>query len=282
MKSSSAPLSPRAPNVDAPLIMPQLRGLLSLLLAALVLAQQAAANVEKTIFLGPQTINVPQQGPTFDNLHLDVLSPAADLAIRTRLQAEFPNSTSGSRGKATWLLLDDLTPGQRYEVRVCWAATQPTAFTLEAYEIPAVWNTPALISSLAEYSSSRIREDEAAGDGNAVGSPDSKPKPNNKPRKTRPSPGSKERHASMLLLQILAAADYYTDNQTLMSNVAPVHVDIILDPFIMNILPQSLAPTVGYVLFIATVFWFVAQRTAAWVQKLAVDGSRQLSSKKDQ
>lgn len=105
--------------------MPQPRGLLilSLLLGALALAQQAAANVEKTIFLGPETINVPQQNPTFDNLHLDVLSPAADLAIRTHLQAEFPNSTSGSRGKATWLLLDDLTPGQRYEVRVCWAAT---------------------------------------------------------------------------------------------------------------------------------------------------------------
>lgn len=145
-----------------------------------------------------------------------------------------------------------------------------------------MWDTPALISSLAEYSSSRIQEGEAAGDGNAVYSPDSKPRPNKKPRKTRPASGSKERHASMLLLQILAAADYYTDNQTLMSNVAPVHVDIILDPFIMNALPQSLAPTVGYVLFVAAAFWFVAQRAAAWVQKLAVDGSRQLSSKKDQ
>lgn len=112
-------------------------------------------------------------------------------------------------------------------------------------------------------------------------SPGSKPKPKNKPRKTSPAFRGKERHTSMLLLQILAAADYYTDNQTLMSNVAPVHVDIILDPFIMNVLPQSLAPTVGYVLFVAAVFWFVAQRVAAWVQKLAIDGSRQLSSKKD-
>ncbi|KAL8368372.1 hypothetical protein RB599_004023 [Gaeumannomyces hyphopodioides] len=266
---------------------PVMPGLLSLLLGALALAQQAAANVEKTIFLGPETINVPQQGPAFDNLRLHVLSPAADLAIRTHLQAEFPNSTSGSPGRATWLLLDDLTPGQRYEVRVCWAATvrhthffQPTAFTLEAYEIPVVWDTPALISSLAEYSSSRIQEDEA-GDG-VLDKPSSKSSKPRKPRKTGPEFRGKEHHASMLLLQILAAADYYTDNQTLMSNVAPVHVDIILDPFILNVLPQSLAPTVVYVLFVAAIFWFVAQRAAAWVQKLAVDGSQSRSSKKEQ
>ncbi|KAL8397332.1 hypothetical protein RB594_004162 [Gaeumannomyces avenae] len=252
-------------------------GLLSLLLGALTLARQAAANVEKTIFLGPETINVPQQGPTFDSLRLDVLSPAADLTVRTHLQAEFPNGTSGSRGRATWLLLDDLTPGQRYEVRVCWAATQPTAFTLETYEIPVVWETPALISSLAEYSSSRIQEDEAEDD--VVDKQGSKP---GKQRKTSPQSRAKEHQASMLLLQILAAADYYTDNQTLMSNVAPVHVDIILDPFILNVLPQSLAPTVVYVLFVAAIFWFVAQRAAAWVQKLAVDGSRPQSSKKEQ
>jgi hypothetical protein len=107
-----------------------LPGLLpSLCFGNILLLQQAAANVEKTIFLGPDTINVPHQSPTFDDLQLDVLSPASreSRSVRTHLSAEFP-TRDRSRGKATWLLLDDLTPGRRYEVRVCWAATVSDAF----------------------------------------------------------------------------------------------------------------------------------------------------------
>jgi hypothetical protein len=42
--------------------------------------------------------------------------------VRTRLNASFPTNTA-SKGTATWVLLDGLSPGARYEVRICWLAT---------------------------------------------------------------------------------------------------------------------------------------------------------------
>lgn len=83
------------------------------------------SNTEKTIFLGPETVRVPSQQPTLSDLHLEVLTPQAHdnkWSLRTALPRQFPNSTH-PHGPATWLLLDNLTQGQRYELRVCWAAT---------------------------------------------------------------------------------------------------------------------------------------------------------------
>lgn len=82
-----------------------------------------------------------------------------------------------------------------------------------------------------------------------------------------------------MLLQILAAADYYTTNKTLMSDVPPVYVDIILDPYVFNLLPRSLLPTIGYVVVVAVLSWFLAWRIAGWVRTVAVEPDR---SKKDQ
>ena len=79
------------------------------------------ANTEKAIFIGPLSVNIPSAHPTLEDLHVDTLTPT-NWAIRTHLEARFP-SISSPHGKATWLILDDLTEGQRYEVRVCWAAT---------------------------------------------------------------------------------------------------------------------------------------------------------------
>jgi len=79
------------------------------------------ANVEKTIFVAPPTVNIPQQHPTIEDLHLDVLTPD-NWSLRTRLAADFPNDKA-LEGKISWFLLDNLTPSQRYEVRVCWPAT---------------------------------------------------------------------------------------------------------------------------------------------------------------
>jgi len=94
------------------------------LLAALLLACSvgpAAANIKKAIFLGPEAVTVPVAHPTLDDLGLDVLTPD-DWVLRTHLRAEFPRNAS-DRGRPSWLLLDGLAPGRRYEVRVCWAAT---------------------------------------------------------------------------------------------------------------------------------------------------------------
>ena len=62
----------------------------------------------------------------------------------------------------------------------------------------------------------------------------------------------------MLLLQIHAAADYFTLNKTLMSVVPPVRVDVILDRYLMNVFPQSLLPTAMYITVLAVIGWFVS------------------------
>lgn len=80
-------------------------------------------NVEKTIFLGPDPINIhnPQQQPNIDTLNLEVLSPL-NTTLRRAVPASFPTSTF-SKGSEAWFLLDRLRAQQRYEVRICWAAT---------------------------------------------------------------------------------------------------------------------------------------------------------------
>ncbi|KAI0163363.1 hypothetical protein BJ166DRAFT_292527 [Pestalotiopsis sp. NC0098] len=231
-------------------------------LAAGLFVATALANTEKAIFLGPETVNIPPTHPNLEDLHIDTLTPA-QWAVRTHLDAQFP--TDGARfGSATWLALDELTEGQRYEVRVCWAATQPTEFRLNTYELNTVFETPELISELSEYSWSRQPKDGDHSENAETHKPASK----------------KERQASILLLQILAAADYFTTNQTLMAEVPPVLVDIILDPYIFNILPRSLVPTVGYIVIIAVFSWFLASRISTWIRGLAA--SQQSPTKKDQ
>jgi hypothetical protein len=92
------------------------------LLTLLFLFTSAAlANTEKAIFLGPEPVPIPLTHPTLSDLHLDTLTPT-NLTLRTQLAAQFP-SAAHPQGTATWLVLDNLTPHQRYEVRVCWAAT---------------------------------------------------------------------------------------------------------------------------------------------------------------
>lgn len=79
------------------------------------------ANTEKTIFLGPASLRVPVEHPTLEDLHLEALSPQY-WSLRTYVDAEFPTSSS-KYGKSSWYLLHGLQEGQRYEVRICWAAT---------------------------------------------------------------------------------------------------------------------------------------------------------------
>lgn len=59
-----------------------------------------------------------------------------------------------------------------------------------------------------------------------------------------------------------------------MSNVPPVYVDIILDPFIFNVLPQSLVPTVGYIVVVAIVSWFIAHQVSLWIRNVATEPSQ--------
>lgn len=55
-----------------------------------------------------------------------------------------------------------------------------------------------------------------------------------------------------------------------MSDPPPVLVDLILDPFVYNVLPRSLIPTVGYVIAISIVTWFVARWSVTKLRAIAV------------
>jgi len=216
-----------------------------------ILVTIASANTEKAIFLAPEKQHTPVEHPTLDDLNLQVLTPAHP-SLRTHLHAEFPGSDT-KHGLASWFLLDQLREGQRYEVRVCWAATQPTSFRLETFEIPVVFEHPDLITSLAEYSDGQTSpETSELNDPSIYASA---------------NPDGKKAN-SILFLQIFAAADYYTTNKTLMENVPPVFVDIILDPFVFNVLPKSLLPTVSYIIILAISSWFLSSFISAWLHKV--------------
>ena len=78
-------------------------------------------NVEKTIFIGPESIDnyILTQQPSLDALNLEILNPA-EYFLRRQLNPAKPGSLKGSEA---WFVLDRLKHKQRYEVRVCWAAT---------------------------------------------------------------------------------------------------------------------------------------------------------------
>ncbi|KAG8163989.1 hypothetical protein KVR01_005907 [Diaporthe batatas] len=205
----------------------------------------AAANVEKTIFLGPEPVNIPSQQPSLSALNIDTLTPDDDnWSLRTHIDASFPTQDS-SRGSSSWFILDGLAEGRRYEVRICWLATQPTAFRLETHTLPEVFDTPELITSLHNYSTSRRGEptttrrpyqDGTTGDGHG------------------------DRLSSVLFLRVDAAADYFTTDAALMRRPEPVLADLILDPFVLNVLPRTLAPAAGLAVLAAALSWALASR----------------------
>ncbi|KAL6919428.1 hypothetical protein ACHAPO_003858 [Fusarium lateritium] len=220
-----------------------------LVLAAVVTS--VLANVEKAIFTAPALLPIPQQKPSLADLRLPVLTPEAS-EIRTNLSRVFPSKAKDyASGAATWVLLDNLNPGQRYEFRVCWAAIQPTNFILDVFGLDTVWETPELIQSLAGYAFSR--QDEGG-----------------ELHEELPQPGEKERKVSLLLLQIKTSADYFTDDEALMKDPPAVLVDLILDPYLFNVVPRSLIPTAGYIVVLAVVSWFVATSVASRLQAIAV------------
>ncbi|KAF7628297.1 hypothetical protein AFLA_003658 [Aspergillus flavus NRRL3357] len=204
--------------------------LLQYLLLLCTLAFPAIANVEKTIFIAPQPLIIPTVDPTLDDLGLDRLSSSSPV-LRTRINATFP--TNEFPGTDSWYFLENLTPGQRYEVRVCWLATskQPTAFTLTTHTLPQAIDDPALFSSISLYSQAHLAS----------------PQSNTVPRKSSSFHDQAPTSDSVLFLRVTAAADYFSLNKALMENVPPVAADIILDPFLWNIFPQSLVPTACYI-----------------------------------
>lgn len=123
-------------------------------------------------------------------------------------------------------------------------AQQPTDFWLDTFTITHVFDTPELISSLAGFSD-RART-----------SP---------PLTLGYTADSSSTAQSVLFLRVQAAASYYSTNKTLMEYPPLVDADIILDPFILNLLPRSLAPTAIYITVVALAAWFISGYTYRWI-----------------
>jgi len=124
-------------------------------------------------------------------------------------------------------------------------------FDLAVYELDTVWQTPELIQSLANYSFSRQDQETVL-------------------TKESTQTEGREREASVLLLQIKSSADYFTNDAALMKVPSPVHVDLILDPYLYGIVPHSLVPTAGYLVLVGAVAWFVSRSVASRLQTITV------------
>ncbi|KAH9882795.1 hypothetical protein J1614_000161 [Plenodomus biglobosus] len=219
-----------------------LASLLPCILALTLVACTVKANVEKTIFLAPSPVALPNVPPSLDGLHLHLLSPL-DSILPIQLPVQFP-SDSLPRGLESWFLLHGLQGGRRYEVRVCWPATQPTDFWLDTFTLTQLHHTPARIDSLTRYSE-QVQD-----------IPNTKADLSIAPQ-------------SILFLRIQAAASYYSTNRTLMDFPPPVHADLILDPFILNVFPQSLAPVAIYITAVAIGAWFLSAYIYRWLLSVA-------------
>ena len=83
----------------------------------------AFANVEKTIFIAPSGSDVTyiSERRALAALNIETLSPGSNTLRRAISRTG--TSRESSVVTSTWYSLTDLNPAQRYEVRICWAAT---------------------------------------------------------------------------------------------------------------------------------------------------------------
>ncbi|KAL7950572.1 hypothetical protein V8C42DRAFT_306904 [Trichoderma barbatum] len=240
------------------------KSLTLLLLPVLTLISPSQANTEKVIFTAPPPVSLSSLDAIHQNL--PVLGPSTSWSVRTNLSRVFPPSQQDDeQGYASWLLLDDLTPGQRYELRVCWSALEPTAFNLDTYPLTTILSTPALLQSLTQHAKSTQHHHHQQSH-----------------QKVSTSNGpNNDDDDSVLLLRVLAAADYFSHHSSLMHDPPPVLVDLILDPYIYNVLPQSLVPTVCYLVVVGVVSWFVAKWVAGSLSAIASSATNDQTKKQN-
>ncbi|KAI5855839.1 hypothetical protein BZA05DRAFT_369420 [Tricharina praecox] len=202
---------------------------LAIVLACLL--QLAAANVEKEIFLGPPASTDPDVSLAG---HLVPQLASSEhcsncRAIRTRLNTSFVG-----KGVEHWVRVNGLEEGRRYEVRICWAATQPTDFTLDLFTPDQVLRDSALLEGILAY----------------------------------PQDGAvQEISGSKLYLRVLAKTAYVSSQKSRMENPEPVDVDIILDPYFLNVVPESLLKIIPIIVMVAVFAWWVG----GWIHRALLD-----------
>jgi hypothetical protein len=153
-----------------------------------------------------------------------------------------------------------------------YALQQPTAFSLYTYTFSEVLDSASLISSIIHFSDHlaglEIDQLLEAKTQQSL----SRSNPSADIQATDPEP--------ILFLQIYAAADYFTLNEALMTNVPPVHVDIILDPYILNVFPRSLVPTALHIVTVAIGAWYLSRLIWSGVANTAHQESSPSQDKK--
>ncbi|MCJ1407822.1 hypothetical protein MMC19_001893 [Ptychographa xylographoides] len=215
------------------------------LVLGLLLSSLASANVEKVIFLGPEPVPEPQLSFNGPQLRLETLSPQKT-SLQQTLLARFPATTDPRTLSETWILLDNLRKDQRYE--------QPTAFELSIHDPAILFETATLNNSFYAYSNKQAIPKDSLPDLSDT---------HDIASLKAPSP------RSSLFLHVSASADYFSTNTTLMRNGLMVDVEIILDPFLLDLFPKSLVPTAVYLLALALVSWVLSSFIWQWLSFIA-------------
>jgi hypothetical protein len=117
------------------------------------------------------------------------------------------------------------------------AHQRPTTFWLDVYTLQETFDTPELIQNLAAFIESSHRDTV------------------NPSSRLVPTDGKE----SILFLHVRAAADFFSSNKTLMQAPPAVDVDLILDPYVLNVFPKSLGSTAVYILVLATGAWPISR-----------------------
>ena len=123
---------------------------------------------------------------------------------------------------------------------------------METYTPSQVLTTPSLVGSLMQYLPTVSPRPPHPFSPSSAGAAHPQPRPR------------------LLLLQISAAADYFTSNASLMMHPPQVDVDIILDPFLFNVLPRSLVPTIGWIVVVALAGWAISKRVVSFLVRQVV------------
>lgn len=87
--------------------------------------------------------------------------------------------------------------------------------------------------------------------------------------------------SSVLYLQILAKTAYFSPNASRMLNPDPVDVELILDPFLLNVLPESLLPVVAMIVLVAVAGWFLSGWMVQWLGAVAAEVAPGTETKKN-
>ncbi|KAF3186319.1 hypothetical protein TWF225_004834 [Orbilia oligospora] len=80
------------------------------------------------------------------------------------------------------------------------------------------------------------------------------------------------KYNSDVYLKISTIAAYYTTNATLMDRPEPVLVDIILDEFLLGVLPRSLLNVGLFIVVMAGVAWYAGSKVVQWLDVITTKG----------